>query len=359
MAENKFCPGCGTKREAGSRFCVGCGAAFGTQRHKPLLWGLVAVALLTLIGYGLIGLISAKKTPTVASAAVTDTHSASKPAHIVALEARAATGSAAALMDLAEAQLKLSVTDEDYLFQAATTLEKILASYPDHAYSLRLLGNVYFQMGASQQAVTHYAHYLEHYPDDVNVRTDMGTQLLGLNRTEEAIAAFEQALRQYPDFYNACFNLYVVYRNLGDTEKADYYRQESERIKAKVGTELPPSPDHPRLPEGVPQAAAPSPAAATTGPIAPPPASFVSNGLDYTPLNVFFQNHMVIKNKMVHFLVDQGKATLYVSDFPWQNIPAPMRQTLDTKIQALLGAVGEGAHLDVKDASTRDLLVAY
>ena len=363
MVDVKFCPNCGEKRVPDARFCVACGVVIAKNRNQTyLIYAISAVVLIitTLIIFGIVLLVKSQPAQPVAvqssQEAEHDHDHAAEDPNLAALKEKAETGGAAAVMDLAEYLFAHGEQDKDYLFQAAIVLEKLAESFPDHAYTLRLLGNLYFDMGIPEKAVTYYRKYLDIHPDDPNVRTDLGTQLLRLEKMDEAIAEYQTAIGLFPDFYNTHFNLSIAYERMGDSDKAKTHREKALEIEKRLGQKARPSQHElPRLPDD----AAPGQPVSEQR-IAQPAAEWKTNsGLDYGPLAIFFREHLVIGPKMTGFRINGERALLFVRNFPMDAMPASMRQSFELKIRDQLKAVGDQAMLEIRDADLDKTLATY
>lgn len=140
------------------------------------------------------------------------------------------------------------------LAQAKRGYEEVLATHPDHADSLHLLGVVahqsgHFQvavdlierairvddgnphfhnnlgeacraLGRTHDAVGHCERALALDPGNVDASCNLGNALLDLGRTHEAIAAYRRALSLDPRLGEAHYNLGNALRTQGDLEGA-------------------------------------------------------------------------------------------------------------------------------------------
>ncbi len=352
MTEIKFCSHCGQKRVPDARFCSACGNAFGghaPSQNRQLLGYLVvipvAIVIFAIINWGILS--PQKKGPKAASSQTpVEEHSHEEPEALKQLKAKAASGEPEALMTLAEHQLHLSEQDRDYLFQAAQTLETLLADFPDHAYSLRMLGNLYYNLGLPDKAIERYTRYLELHPGDANVHVDLGTQYLARDQAEWAIREYKEAIRLFPNFYNAHFNLYLAYQHLGDEANARLYKNKAERISQEFGQKLAPSPQLPRLPGDSEVAASGVPVGMAGDP-------------GFESLESYFRGHEIVGPKMTGFQVKSGTAVLLVRNFPMESMPPFVRQTFDTKVQQRLEQIGDGAALEIRDADNQRIMAQY
>jgi len=343
----RFCPSCGEKRREGANFCHACGFGIaesgGGGRASAIMLAAIALAM-TVVAFAAVKLIDwDRPAPARPDAVAEDPHAGEANAELEALKARADGGDPNALMELAERQIMLTARDEDYLYQAAQTLEKIIDRFPEHGYALRLAGNVYFQLAMPPKAIDYYKRYLEIYPQDANVRVDLGTQLLEVERFQEAIDQYEAAIRLFPNFYNAYHNLAVAYGRMNQPERAAENRRKAEEIEKTHGRNLAPAIEMPRMPT---LASATPPAAAEEGPFA--------------ALESFFRNHPVVGPKVAGFKAEGVKATLLVRNFPMSVMPEPMLNSFEAKVQNQLNAVElEAATLEIRDADSSEVMASY
>lgn len=99
-------------------------------------------------------------------------------------------------------------------------LERNVLHTPGDASQWTALGNMYFDVGMPNRAITAYTRALQLRPDDANVLTDLGIMFRETARYREAVEAFEKAVRLNPMHQNAMFNLGVVlYFDLGQHEE--------------------------------------------------------------------------------------------------------------------------------------------
>lgn len=254
-----------------------------------------------------------------------------------ALKKSAEGDNAVDLLNLAEYQIESSSDQPIYLRQAAQSLERLVAKHPDHAYSLRLLGNIYFQLKDPEAAGTFYLRYLRLVPGDANALTDLGTQYLAQGQVETAIESYQHALKLFPDLYHAQFNLSVAYTELGDEAKAQAARDAANAIERRVGKIMAPIPEVSRLPDG---ATAPQ----TAGP--------------FDGLRAYFAGHPIIGPKMVDFRVADNQAVLVLNNFPMEQMPPFAREKFDTNVKAQLAPLA-GAELTIRDAAGDKVLATY
>jgi cytochrome c-type biogenesis protein CcmH/NrfG len=98
-----------------------------------------------------------------------------------------------------------------------------------------MLGNIYYDQGKWDQAVTFYEQAVKLKPGDADVLVDLGVCYRNLKRPDEALAQFEKALKVEPGKKQALFNQVVVYGfDKGDKAKA---REVLKELRAKYPDE--------------------------------------------------------------------------------------------------------------------------
>lgn len=101
-------------------------------------------------------------------------------------------------------------------------LEKALLDNPRDASRWTSLGNLYFDTGQAQKAVSAYERSLSIAPDNALVLTDLGIMQRELGQFEKAVASFRKASSLQPDLENAMFNEGVVlYYDLKRKDEAE------------------------------------------------------------------------------------------------------------------------------------------
>ena len=91
------------------------------------------------------------------------------------------------------------------------TMQQVVAREPRNAQAWVQLGNDYFDTRQAQKSVDAYAHALELMPDNPDVLTDQGVMYRALGQFDKAIANFEKANRASPKHVQSLFNMGVVY----------------------------------------------------------------------------------------------------------------------------------------------------
>jgi tetratricopeptide (TPR) repeat protein len=81
---------------------------------------------------------------------------------------------------------------------------------PQNADIQAQIGNIYYDMGEYNQAVTSYRRSLGLKPDQANVETDLATCFHYLGQDDEALKHFDHVLTYSPGFVQAMYNKGVV-----------------------------------------------------------------------------------------------------------------------------------------------------
>jgi cytochrome c-type biogenesis protein CcmH/NrfG len=89
-------------------------------------------------------------------------------------------------------------------------LEKMTKENPDDAAAWASLGNLYFDNGNYQKAITAYTRSLALKPNDANVITDLGVMYRRSGQPNKAIEEFDKAAKIDPKHETALFNKGIV-----------------------------------------------------------------------------------------------------------------------------------------------------
>ncbi|MFT4301482.1 MAG: tetratricopeptide repeat protein [Desulfovibrio sp.] len=101
-------------------------------------------------------------------------------------------------------------------------LEKAVLDNPRDASRWISLGNLYFDTGQPQKAISAYERSLAIEPGNAHVLTDLGIMQRELGQFDKAVASFRKASSLQPDLENAMFNDGVVlYYDLKRKDEAE------------------------------------------------------------------------------------------------------------------------------------------
>ena len=154
------------------------------------------------------------------------------------------------------------------LQQEVTQLEGLVKNDPENYQAWKKMGDNLFDIGEFQRSVDAYRKALAIDDSDPNVWTDMGVMYRKLGNPEKALESFDEAIKKGPNHAVSRLNKGVVYvYDLNDVEKgvaawedflrvqpsgpqADNIRGELEKLgrmrDARESGDLPP--DHPTVP---------------------------------------------------------------------------------------------------------------
>ncbi len=124
-------------------------------------------------------------------------------------------------------------------------LKEIVKKDPKNLSAWKELGNLCFDSNQPQEAIKAYTEYLKLKPDDADVRTDLGIMYRNVGEIDKAIEEFKKAAQIDPKHVNARYNLGLVLlhdkRDIKAAVKAweDYLRvdpnsERSQRLKAQL-----------------------------------------------------------------------------------------------------------------------------
>jgi cytochrome c-type biogenesis protein CcmH/NrfG len=125
------------------------------------------------------------------------------------------------------------------------TLKEIVKKDPKNLPAWVELGNLYFDTDQPKEAIEAYSHYLAVKPDNPDVRTDMGIMYRKLGQFDKALEEFRKAARSDPKHVNSRYNIgLVLLHDKQDMQGAikaweEYLRvdpnsEKSQRIRAQI-----------------------------------------------------------------------------------------------------------------------------
>lgn len=106
----------------------------------------------------------------------------------------------------AEKEQEISVESAAQIFE----LEKMIKMKPDDVATWTKLGNLYFDTGNHQKAITAYTTSLALNPNNANVMTDLGVMYRRSGQPKKAIESFDKAAKIDPEHETALFNKGIV-----------------------------------------------------------------------------------------------------------------------------------------------------
>ncbi|MBM4306173.1 MAG: tetratricopeptide repeat protein [Deltaproteobacteria bacterium] len=90
------------------------------------------------------------------------------------------------------------------------SLKDIIKKDPKNLPALVELGNLYFDSRQPKEAIEAYSQYLSVKPDNADVRTDMGIMYRALGDFNRAIEEFQKAAQSDPKHINSRYNIGIV-----------------------------------------------------------------------------------------------------------------------------------------------------
>ncbi len=114
-------------------------------------------------------------------------------------------------------QMAMEQNDQDI---ALDHLQRACSLRPGHILTLRLIGQVYRDIGLTDAALDTYRKIIESVQDDPGLLFDYASLLAESNRSGEAIAVYQRLIRSNPENVEALYNLGLVYNSEGLLDKA-------------------------------------------------------------------------------------------------------------------------------------------
>ena len=90
------------------------------------------------------------------------------------------------------------------------TLKDILQKDPKNLHAWVELGNLYFDSKQPKEAIEAYARYLAIKPDNADVRTDLAIMYRSLGDFDRAVEEFKKAAQSDPKHVNSRYNIGLV-----------------------------------------------------------------------------------------------------------------------------------------------------
>ncbi len=114
-----------------------------------------------------------------------------------------------------------SVAETNQKSTAINNLEATVTANPENFQAWIQLGNLYYDTGQYDKAITAYTTSLKYHSGDANLLTDLGVMYRRTHQPKKAIAMFEKAEKIDPTHQASLFNEGIVrYYDLGDTKGA-------------------------------------------------------------------------------------------------------------------------------------------
>ncbi len=90
------------------------------------------------------------------------------------------------------------------------TLKEVVKKDPKNLPAWVELGNLYFDTDQPKEAIDAYSHYLAVKPDNPDVRTDLGIMYRKLGQFDKALDEFRKAAQSDPKHVNSRYNIGLV-----------------------------------------------------------------------------------------------------------------------------------------------------
>ncbi|HWQ29156.1 MAG TPA: tetratricopeptide repeat protein, partial [Dehalococcoidia bacterium] len=120
----------------------------------------------------------------------------------------------------------------------AKELEALLATDPANQDALFELGEMNFQAGRYEEAITWFTKLVEVDPKNVHALTDIGTANFNLGRPDEAKTYWLRALEVNPDDAQVHYNLGFLYANVEPRDLAAAIAEWEKVIELDPGSRL-------------------------------------------------------------------------------------------------------------------------
>lgn len=117
------------------------------------------------------------------------------------------------------------------LQQEMQRLEQRIQANPSDAEAIRQLADLSFEQERWPQARQLYTRFLELQPGNPDVLSDLGVVYRGLGEFDKALAHFDEAQRLVPDHWQSRYNEVIVLLDLKRYDEAQQVMTELERLQ--------------------------------------------------------------------------------------------------------------------------------
>lgn len=125
--------------------------------------------------------------------------------------------------------------------ESIKAFQEVIQIEPSFVPAHHNLGISYYSLGLLEEAKKEYeiVLQLEDIDPDMDSLNNLGIILAELGQLEEAKKVFYQALKADPNYSLTYFNLVAYYKKIGDFRSMVEFKNEAERINAKIFLEEP------------------------------------------------------------------------------------------------------------------------
>jgi tetratricopeptide (TPR) repeat protein len=115
--------------------------------------------------------------------------------------------------------------------QEVQSLEQFVQENPTNAEAIRRLADLNFELSRWPQARDLYTRFLELQPGNPDVLSDLGVVYRGLGEFDKALAHFDEALRLAPDHWRSLYNKVIVLLDQHKYDEAQAVMTELEKLQ--------------------------------------------------------------------------------------------------------------------------------
>ena len=117
------------------------------------------------------------------------------------------------------------------VMQEMQSLEQFLQQNPDNDEAIRRLADINFELQRWPLARDLYTRYLALKPGDPDVLSDLGVVYRGLGDPDKALAHFDEAQRLAPDHWRSLYNKIIVLVDLRRFDEAQQVMTQLEKLQ--------------------------------------------------------------------------------------------------------------------------------
>lgn len=118
----------------------------------------------------------------------------------------------------------------DEIHRQLNTFQEILKKNPNDYEALVGLGNLYYDIGQFEKAISYYEKAVS-IKKDPDIITDLGTCMREIGKPEEAMKLYEEALKIDENHWRAAYNIIIIsIKDINDKDKALFYFEKLKKI---------------------------------------------------------------------------------------------------------------------------------